>query len=300
LASRWTVAAKRARRAASSAAGRVAARRSRSTASRSDRSALTADRVAASVTALARSWRRNRSRSFLEAPQAAGVAGARPGRQRVDRPRPAGHGLAHHPPGERHGRFQVGGGQVVGLVEHHEQAHRVLGDAFQEGALGLGDGWVGGGDQHGRVQTGQVGVGRQGVVVKDRPDPWGVDQPHAVVQQRRVQPGGHPGHPEGVGGVGLLSDEAGDPVQGVLLTAAVGVLDQQPLVAAFQHGRHGCQREHPDRQHLAAQQRVDQAGLAALELADHRDLKHQRRQPAGGLGGLLGDLGGAQPVGYLA
>jgi hypothetical protein len=71
---------------------------------------------------------------LLEAPQAAGVAGAGPGRQRVDRPRPAGHGLAHHPPGERHGRFQVAGGQVVGLVEHHEQAHRVLGDAFQEGA----------------------------------------------------------------------------------------------------------------------------------------------------------------------
>jgi hypothetical protein len=42
-----------------------------------------------------------------------------------------------------------------------------------------------------------------------------------------------------------------------------------------------------------ANQRVDQAGLAAFELADHRDLQPQGPQPIGRLGGQVGHVGHA-------
>jgi hypothetical protein len=188
---------------------------------------------------------------------------------------------------------QVAGGEVVGLVEHHEQPHGVGRDPFQECTLGRRDRRVGRGDQHGRVQAGQVGVGRAGVVLEHRPDPGGVDQPHPGIQQRRMQPGGHLGHPQAVARVGLLADEAGHPVQQVRFLAAVEVGDHQALLAALEHGRDGGERQDADRQDLPAKQRVDEARLATLELADHCDLEPQGLQPAGCLRGQVGDLGHA-------
>jgi ABC-type transporter Mla MlaB component len=100
-----------------------------------------------------------------------------------------------------------------------------------------------------------------------------------------VQPGGHPGHPKAIAGVHLLGDEAGQLVQPVRLLAVVGVLDHQALLALFQHRWHRGEREHAHRQHLPANQCVDEAGLAALELADHRDLQPQGLEATGCLGG---------------
>jgi hypothetical protein len=131
-------------------------------------------------------------------------------------------------------------------------------------------------------------------VVVDRPDPGGVDQPHPLVEQRQVQAGGDPGDAERVARVALLGHEAGDLAEVVPLGPAVGEVDQQGLIAPLQHGRDGGQRQHPDRQHLAADERVDQARLAPLELADDGDLEVQRLQPAGRLGGLLAELAGAE------
>ena len=52
--------------------------------------------------------------------------------------------------------------------------------------------------------------------------------------------------------------------------------------------------------HLPANQGVEQAGLAALELADHRDLQPKGLEAAGCFGGLVGDLGHTQKLGRLS
>ena len=85
----------------------------------------------------------------------------------------------------------------------------------------------------------------------------------------------------------------------MLRLAAVGVLHHPGLLALLQNGGDGRQGQHPDRQDLSANQRVEQAGLAALELADHRDLQPQGLEPAGHLGGQVADLGYAQQLGRL-
>jgi hypothetical protein len=85
----------------------------------------------------------------------------------------------------------------------------------------------------------------------------------------------------------------------VLFLAAVGELDHQAVLALFEDSRDGGQGQDADRQDLPANQRVDQARFAALELADHRDLEPQSFQATGRLGGQVGDLGHAQQLGRL-
>jgi hypothetical protein len=126
-----------------------------------------------------------------------------------------------------------------------------------------------------------------------RTHPGGVDQADPGIQQRGVQPGGHPDRSQAVARVGLLGDEAGQPVELVVLLAAVGELDHQTLLASLQHCGNRGERKHADGQHLPANQRVDQAGLAAFELADHGHLQPQGPQPTRRLGSQVRHVGHA-------
>ena len=207
-----------------------------------------------------------------------GVAEGGTRRHRVHRARMA--RLAEHPLGELQRLGQPRLIEVIGLVQHHERPHRQPGDLLEQVSLAGRHRRVGGQHEHRRVHRPQRLMGRLRVPFEHRPGARGIDQLHPVRQQGCGDVHGHARDPAAVAGISPLGHQIREHGQGMLLVVPVEKPHLCPLVVAVPDGRRdGGQRSHPGRQHVPAQQRVDQRALASLGLADHQDPQPCRIQP---------------------
>jgi hypothetical protein len=187
-----------------------------------------------------------------------------PGRQRVEPDRAPG-GPGGHLRGELQRLGKVAGGQVVGLVEHHEHGHRQLRHAGHQLALARRDGRIGGEHEHGRIHRAQGGLRLGGVPRIDRAGARRVHQLRPGGQHRRI---GHDGDRRQVAAVTRVSSfchQVAERGQREALRPPVPEDGADTLVPAVTDGRGQCrQRRDAHRQQRTAEERVDQRALAPL------------------------------------
>ena len=174
-----------------------------------------------------------------------------------------------HPLRERGALPALVGGESIGLVEHADEQRDVLRHLLDQRQLVPGDRRVRAEHDQRRVDVRHEGARRLRVPAEHRSDPRRIDEAQPAAQDRARQHDLDDADPLLVARVALLGHVVCELLRGDLDHSPVEQADERPPDGAVpDHGDDGGDGNDSDRKDRLPEQRVEEGGLAALELAD--------------------------------